>query len=65
MDKNRPPESPELVAVDMQFHYFVSHGIPVPPGTPASPRPDRPPYILRTDARPEEEGKQNDAPEEQ
>jgi hypothetical protein len=60
MDKNRPPESVELVTVGMlPLQSFVSRAIPVPPGTPPTPRPDRPPYIDKTGARPEEEGERN------
>jgi hypothetical protein len=45
MNRNRPPESPELVTVGvMPVQSFVARALEVPPGTPARPRSDRPPF---------------------
>ena len=44
MSNHRPPASPELVTVGVvPVQSFVSPAVAVPPGTPARPRPDRPP----------------------
>ena len=44
MNRNCPPESLELVTVDVvPVQSFVTPAVEVPPGTPARPRPDRPP----------------------
>ncbi len=44
MNSDRPPESLELVTVGvLPVQSFVTPAVEVPPGTPARPRPDRPP----------------------
>jgi hypothetical protein len=44
MEPKRPDPTPELVTVGLlPVQSFVVNAIPVPPGTPAKPRPDRPP----------------------
>jgi len=44
MNTNRPPESVELRTVGvLPVQSFVAQAVPLPPGTPARPRPDRPP----------------------
>ncbi len=44
MNRNRPPDNPELVTVGvMPLQSFVARALEVPPGTPARPRADRPP----------------------
>ena len=49
MAKFRPPKSVELVTVGiLPLQYFVSRAILKPPGTPARPRPDRPPFVNDT-----------------
>ena len=55
MDKNRPPESVELVTEGMvPVQFFVVEAIPLPPGTPAQARPDRPPFVEKNEVpRPE------------
>jgi hypothetical protein len=55
MEKKRPPESVELVTEGMlPLQSFVVQAIPLPPGTPPRPRPDRPPFVAN-DARPADE----------
>lgn len=44
METSRPTETPELVTDGMvPVQHFVTRAIPMPPGTPAKPRPKRPP----------------------
>jgi hypothetical protein len=46
MDNTRRLERPELVTVGvMPVQFFVAQAIPLPPGTPARSRPDRPPFV--------------------
>ena len=46
MDNPKPPERAELVTVNVvPVQVFVAEAIPLPPGTPARPRPDRPPFV--------------------
>jgi len=43
METKRPAESAELVADGLlPVQSFVTRAVPLPPGTPAKPRPDRP-----------------------
>ena len=44
MEPKRPPETVELVTYNiLPLQSFVTRAIPMPPGTPAKPRADRPP----------------------
>lgn len=43
MESKRPDPRPELTTVGLlPVQFFVSRAIPLPPGTPAKPRADRP-----------------------
>lgn len=67
MNKDRPPDSPELVAEGTLFVSFVLEAIPLPPGTPAQPRADRPPYRPDPDvsAQPPEAGVEDKSEDDQ
>jgi hypothetical protein len=52
MNKDRPPETPGLEAIGVSLQYFISEGSPMPPGTPARPRPDRPRYDAKSAEQP-------------
>jgi hypothetical protein len=44
MESKRPDPTPELTTVGLlPVQFFVSRAIPMPPGTPARPRANRPP----------------------
>lgn len=45
MESKRPDPTPELTTVGLlPVQFFVSRAIPMPPGTPAKPRANRPPF---------------------
>lgn len=46
MESKHPDPHPELVMIGVTpLQSFVSRAIPLPPGTPAKPRPDRPAFV--------------------
>jgi hypothetical protein len=51
MNENKPPARPETTTIGwLPVQVITAEALPVPPGTPARPRADRPPYVPPSNA---------------